>query len=73
LLIERSFAAGPTDPLLRKAVIGGVIHLASDWVARGYKEPEDRVTDSSLRLCSLLRMRSCHVDKDKRASDCHGQ
>ena len=42
------------DPLVRKAVIGGVIHLAGDWVARGYREPVDSVTEAALRLCLLL-------------------
>lgn len=53
-LIERTLGAGRGDPLLLKAVIGGVIHLASDWVARGYGEPVEAVTDAALRLCVIL-------------------
>lgn len=52
-LVERTLD-GSADPLLRKAVIGGVIHLASDWVARGYAEPIDAVTDAALGLCLML-------------------
>ena len=54
-LILRTFGRDDCDPLLRKAVIGGVIHLASDWVARGYVEPIGRVTDASLLICLLLQ------------------
>jgi AcrR family transcriptional regulator len=53
-LIERVFGGAPSEPLVRKAVIGGVIHLASDWVARDYSEPIDSVTDAALRLCLIL-------------------
>jgi len=56
-LIERTFAGAPSDHLVRKAVIGGVIHLASDWVARDYVEPIDAVTDAALRLCLILEKR----------------
>ena len=53
-MIERTFGGTPSDPLVRKAVIGGVIHLASDWVARAYAEPIDAVTDAALSLCLML-------------------
>ena len=53
-LIVRTFGRRDCDPLVRKAVIGGVIHLASDWVARGYAEPVDAVTDAALSLCLIL-------------------
>ncbi|HEY5721673.1 MAG TPA: TetR/AcrR family transcriptional regulator [Allosphingosinicella sp.] len=56
-LIERTFGGSRADPLLRKAVIGGVIHLASDWVARGYVEPIDEVTGAASRLCLVLKKR----------------
>jgi hypothetical protein len=52
-LIERTLGSS-NDPLVRKAVIGGVIHLASDWVARGYVEPESVVTDAAFRVCLIL-------------------
>jgi len=42
------------DPLVRKAVVGGVIHLASDWVARSYAEPVEAVTGAALSLCLML-------------------
>lgn len=56
-LIERTFGGPSADPLLRKAVIGGVIHLASDWVARGYVEPIGKVTGAASRLCLILERR----------------
>jgi AcrR family transcriptional regulator len=56
-LIERTFGGTAPDPLVRKAVIGGVIHLASDWVAREYAEPIDAVTDAALHLCLILEKR----------------
>ena len=52
-LIER-ILGGAADPLLRKAVVGGVIHLASDWVARSYVEPVEAVTGAALQLCLML-------------------
>ena len=53
-LLERTFGGAGGDPLVRKAVVGGVIHLASDWVARGYSEPVEAVADAALRLCLIL-------------------
>ncbi len=53
VLIEQMFG-GAADPLLRKAVVGGVIHLASDWVARSYVEPVEAVTDAASHLCLML-------------------
>ena len=53
-LLERISGGAGSDPLLRKAVVGGVIHLARDWVARGYAEPIEAVTQAALRLCLLL-------------------
>lgn len=58
LLLQRTFGGGGGDALLRKAVVGGVVHLALDWVARGYEEPLDDVADAALRLCLLLGGRS---------------
>jgi AcrR family transcriptional regulator len=52
-LLERTLG-GTAEPLVRKAVVGGVIHLASDWVARSYVEPVAAVTDAALRLCLIL-------------------
>jgi AcrR family transcriptional regulator len=62
-LIERTLGDARSDPLLRKAVIGGVIHLASDWVAREYVEPIEDVTDTALHLCLVLKSRSSHPQK----------
>lgn len=53
-LILRTFGSETCDPLLRRAVIGGVIHLASDWVARDYSEPIEAVTGAASSLCHLL-------------------
>lgn len=52
-LIERTLGE-VADPLVRKAVVGGAIHLASDWVTRGYLEPVDAVTRAAFRLCLML-------------------
>lgn len=52
-LLQRTLG-GDGQPLLRTAVVGGVIHLALDWVARGYEEPLEAVTDAALCLCLLL-------------------
>jgi hypothetical protein len=60
-LVLRTFGGAPCDNLVRKAVIGGVIHLASDWVARGYAEPIDAVTDAALRLCLILEKRGLNA------------
>lgn len=63
-LIERTLLEGPpgdaADPLVRKAVVGGVIHLASDWVARSYPEPVESVTEAALSLCLMLGKASTH-------------
>ena len=53
-LILRTFGGKAADPLIRKAVVGGVIHLALDWVARSYVEPVEVVADAALRLCLIL-------------------
>lgn len=52
-LIERTLGEA-AEPLVRKAVVGGVIHLASDWVARSYAEPIGAVTGAALSLCLML-------------------
>lgn len=74
-LIERMLGE-TSDALLRKAVVGGVIHLASDWVARSYPEPVAAVTDAALRLCLMLgkdgeKARAALIDKGEAAGDCH--
>jgi AcrR family transcriptional regulator len=53
-LLDRTIGGGETDMLVRRAVVGGVIYLALDWVARGYPESTGAVTDAALRLCLLL-------------------
>ena len=52
-LLQRTLGSG-AEALLRTAVVGGIIHLALDWVARGYTEPVELVTEAALRLCLLL-------------------
>jgi AcrR family transcriptional regulator len=58
LLLARTLGAetrpGP-ERLLRTAAVGGIIHLALDWVARGYVEPQREVVAAALRLALLLR------------------
>src|SRR4051812_6112024 len=71
-LLERTFGAGSVDPLLRKAVVGGVIHLALDWVARGYRESVEAVADAALRLCLILgSAREGRIDKGEAPADCN--
>jgi AcrR family transcriptional regulator len=70
-LLERTFGGEAGDPLLRKAVVGGVIHLALDWVARGYREPAEAVTGAALRLCLILgRPGGGRIDKGEAPADC---
>jgi AcrR family transcriptional regulator len=54
LLLARTQGSGEGDPLLRTAVVGGVIHLASTWVASDYAAPADAVADAAMPLCLLL-------------------
>jgi len=42
-----------TDPLLRRAVVGGLLHIALAWGAEGYARPVDSVVDAALILCRL--------------------
>lgn len=42
-----------TDPLLRRAVSGGLLHIALAWGAAGYDQPIDQVIEAALVLCRL--------------------
>jgi AcrR family transcriptional regulator len=42
-----------TDPLLRRAVSGGLLHIALAWGAEGYERPIDHVIEAALVLCRL--------------------
>jgi AcrR family transcriptional regulator len=48
-------SGGGQERLLRTAAVGGIIHLAFDWVARGYVETHGEVVAAALRLALLLR------------------
>lgn len=45
------------EPLLRAGVVGGIIHIASSWIASGYAQPIQDVVDAAMRLCLVLRRR----------------
>lgn len=47
-------AAAPADPLLRRGVVGGIVHIATHWVASGYGAPIGEVQGAALRLSLLL-------------------
>ncbi|HEX2764518.1 MAG TPA: TetR/AcrR family transcriptional regulator [Allosphingosinicella sp.] len=53
LLLEELLDIEAGDPMLRTAVVGGVIHLALHWVARDFAEPLDAVAEAALQLCLL--------------------
>jgi AcrR family transcriptional regulator len=42
------------DPLLRRAVTGGVHNTALAWIAEDYASPIERVVDVALKVCLLL-------------------
>lgn len=42
-----------TDLLLRRAVSGGLLHIALAWGAAGYERPVDQVIEAALVLCHL--------------------
>jgi len=43
-----------TDLLLQAGVVGGVIHIALRWIEDGYTPPIEVVTETALRLGSVL-------------------
>jgi AcrR family transcriptional regulator len=48
-------ARGPvaTNPLLRRAMVGGLLHIALAWGAEGYARALDSVVDTALVVCRL--------------------
>lgn len=42
------------DPLLRAGVVGGVLHIALNWILGGYTRPIHEVVGAALRLCLVL-------------------
>jgi AcrR family transcriptional regulator len=42
------------DELLQAGVVGGVIHIALRWIEDGYQPAIDTVTESALRLATVL-------------------
>ena len=71
-LILRTFGDEAGDPLVLKAVVGGVIHLARDWVAGGQAEPVEALTGAALRLCLILEKAggATLIDKGVMPADC---
>lgn len=58
-LLHRALSLGrqttrADESLLRTGVIGGVIHIALDWIASGYSHPVSEVVSAALRLCLVL-------------------
>ncbi len=49
--------AGPvaTEPLLRRGVAGGLLHIALAWMGGGYDRPLDEVVAAAMPLCLLAR------------------
>jgi AcrR family transcriptional regulator len=45
------------DELLEAGVVGGVIHIALRWIEDGYQPAIEAVTDSALRLVTVLARR----------------
>lgn len=56
-LDPRGASGAAHEPLLRAGVVGGVIHIASSWIASGYSQPIHEVVDAAMRLCLVLRGR----------------
>ena len=48
---RRGAVAG--DPLLRRGVAGGLLHIALAWIGDGFAAPVDRVVAAALPLCRL--------------------
>ena len=42
------------NPLLRAGVVGGVLHIALNWILGGYTQPLQEVVGAALRLCLVL-------------------
>lgn len=49
-------ARGPVsaDPMLRRGVEGGLLHIALAWGAENYERPLDRVVDAAWTLCRII-------------------
>lgn len=46
--------ATPERDLLQAGVVGGVMHIALQWIADGYQPTLDQVADAALHLCMTL-------------------
>jgi AcrR family transcriptional regulator len=46
------------DQLIRAGVIGGVLHIAKNWIKGGYVQPVDAVAEDALRLCRVLEAKA---------------
>ena len=53
-LAPRGESSAADEPLLRAGVVGGVIHIALNWIASGYSQPVREVVDAAVRLGSIL-------------------
>lgn len=42
------------DPMLQAGIQGGFIHIALYWMATGYAQPVDAVTETALKICAAL-------------------
>lgn len=58
-LIEQTLYPGkaaerPSDELLMMGIVGGIIHIALQWIGQGYVRPVSEVAATALRLCRVL-------------------
>ncbi len=49
----RRRSAVAAEPLLRRGVAGGLLHIALAWIAGGFERPVDAVVAAALPLCRL--------------------
>jgi AcrR family transcriptional regulator len=53
-LTPRGEGGAADDALLRAGVVGGVLHIALNWILSGYTRPLHEVVGAALRLCLVL-------------------
>jgi AcrR family transcriptional regulator len=49
----RSVGPAANDRLLRRGLVGGVLHIAVAWIEGGYLEPIETVAQAAARVCAL--------------------
>lgn len=56
---RRGAVAG--EPLLRRGVAGGLLHIALAWIGEGFERPLDAVVAAALPLCRLAEPAACEI------------